>query len=227
MNAKAKDIVLYLRDPEALPALGFARDERIDPALSKAVEEKAAVLERAPTLERAATTAPVQPSPDMVNSERLEAAARAEDQWLGIKRGSGDDTLAPEASTLRLTQSHEQGIDQRRGDVPVPAPVKSQGGQNVQKKNDERAAFDARVKFHIARLQAIAEDKELGIVRPHNEDPLSPAAIKQREAVRDEKQYKAFVDKVNADVEAAEKARGQKEGPTYTRTGGKGGISRF
>lgn len=153
MDAKAKDIVLYLRDPEALPPLGFAKDERIDPALSKAVEEKAAVIERAPTLERAVVIAPAKPSSETLKRERLEAAARAEDQRLGISREPGEDILSQKAVDERETARRERF----------------------------RAEYRAKVDRSIARGRAKEQDRQLGIQRPESEDPLSPKAVTERE----------------------------------------------
>jgi hypothetical protein len=154
MDAKAKDIVLYARDPQALTSLGFAKSDRIDPALSKAVEKKAEILERAPTVERADATALVQPSPDVVKRERLEAAARAEDQRLGIQRGPGDDILSRKA------------VDERK----------------AARLDLMRKMGAAKAERMIEEYRARTLDTQLGIERPENEDPLSPKAVKEREA---------------------------------------------
>lgn len=275
MDAKAKDVVLYVRDPAALPALGFGKNERVDPALSKAVEDKAAELNRAPTVERAEAIAPVQPSPDVVKRERLEAAARAEDQRLGISREPGEDILSGRAVDERHTarralskakykakadQSIAQGWEKEKdrqlgGERPkgedqlTPKAVTERDDavilveqeavshakeaarpsktKDVHLTKTEGDARNARQKLIVARWKAIAEDKELGIVRPRGSDPLSPAAVKQREAMREEKEFQAYRETFRADMDAASKERAQKEQPTYTRTGGKGGISRF
>lgn len=152
MDAKAKDIVLYARDPEALTSLGFAKSDHIDPALSKAVEEKAEILERATAVEVADATTLVQPSPDVGKRERLEAAARAEDQRLGISREPGEDILSQKA------------VDER------------QAARRVLRS----AQFAAEVRQSIERGRAKERDRQLGIERPATEDPLSPKAEKDR-----------------------------------------------
>ncbi|MBD1205463.1 MAG: hypothetical protein H9533_15175 [Rhodobacteraceae bacterium] len=153
MDAKAKDVVLYARDPEALPALGFGKDERVDPALSKAVEDKAAELDRAPTVERAEAIAPVQPSPDVVNRERLEAAARAEDQRLGITREPGEDILSRKA------------VDER----------------HVARQALSKAKYKAKADQSIAQGPAKEQDRQLGGERPKDEDQLTPKAVTERD----------------------------------------------
>ncbi len=154
MDAKATDVVLYVRDPAALPALGFAKSDRIDAARSKAIEAKAAALESQPTVQQVDATAPVQPSPDVVKRQRLEAAARAEDQRLGISREPGEDILSGKA------------VDERK----------------AARLDLMRKMGAAKAERMIEEYRARALDTQLGIERPENEDPLSPKAVKEREA---------------------------------------------
>jgi hypothetical protein len=264
---------------------------------------------QAQTVERNEAAATIQPSPELVKRERRDAAARAEDQRLGIRREPSEDIVSQKAVNERQAASRKQSMEQRQNATTVVTwetlrpgdkvtlyrgesaentkdgnwwttsrekaaqygavrsftadaievakiAVQGHGGKDefffpegvpdrllraepaketavppkskaVHRSTSDADSRNARQKLIVARWKAIAEDKELGIVRPRGTDPLSPAAVKQREAVRSEKEFEAYSERFRADMEAASKERTQKEQPSYTRTGGKGGISRF
>ena len=235
MDAKAKDIVLYVRDPEALPALGFAKSDRIDPALSKVVEEKAVELESQPTVDRANAAVPVQPSPEVVKRERVEAAARAEDQRLGIRREPGEDILSQKAVNERQSARRALRSEQTKADVQRLLDIGKARAQDrrlgIERAADEdplsakaqKERSDAEQRFHFEKVKAaIEEDKKLGIVRDPGEDRLSAKAV----AERAERRNQIALDQTRAALKLPQpgKAQEQAKGVEQNRAKDKGGM---
>jgi Ti-type conjugative transfer relaxase TraA len=216
MDAKAKDVVLYARDPEALPALGFAKDDRVDPALIKAVEEKAAVIEQTPAVERADAAAPTQPSPDVVKRARLEVAARAEDQRLGITREPGEDILSRKAVDERhvarqaLSKAkYKAKADQSIAQGPAKEQVRQIGGERPKDEDQltPKAVTERDDDVILVEQETVtpADDKRLGIQREPGEDVQSEKAFDDRQAAHFDlmrKQGEAEIERIFEEVRA-------------------------